>query len=92
MDKINCIKKIQSIDYLLFVNDNIVDDNGYMLQQKVVDFGYAHTIHKSQGSTFENVLINDIDIENCSDEKVKRQLRYVGLTRAKKTAIIISKK
>lgn len=92
LDKLNCIRKINAIDNLLFVNDNVKDSNGYLLQQKVIDFGYAHTIHKSQGSTFEHVLINDIDINNCSDETIKRQLRYVGLTRARQTAIIITKK
>lgn len=91
LDKIECVKKINAIDEFLFVNDNVKDDRGYMLQQKVIDFGYAHTIHKSQGSTFEHVLINDIDIDNCSDDKVKRQLRYVGLTRAKQTVNIITK-
>lgn len=92
MDKLKCTQKINEIDNLLFVNDNVKDTNGYLLQQKVIDFGYAHTIHKSQGSTFEHVLINDIDICNCSDETIKRQLRYVGLTRARQTAIIIAKK
>lgn len=92
MEKVDCIKKINAIDNLLFVNDNVKDVNGYMLQQKVIDFGYAHTIHKSQGSTFENVLINDIDICSCPDETVRRQLRYVALTRARKTVTIITNK
>ena len=72
------------------MNDTIKDDNGFVLQQKVIDYGYAHTIHKSQGSTFENVLINDNDINICDDETTKRQLMYVALTRARQKAIIIT--
>ena len=83
--------KINELEDLLFVNDNIIDVYGNVLQQKVVDFGYVHTIHKSQGSTFENVLMNDIDIENnCNDKMTKKQLRYVGLTRARKKVMILT--
>ena len=89
-DKVKCTQKINAIDKFLFVNDTIKDDNGFVLQQKVIDYGYAHTIHKSQGSTFENVLINDNDINICDDETTKRQLRYVALTRARQKAIIIT--
>lgn len=89
-DKVKCTQKINAIDNFLFVNDTIKDDNGFVLQQKVIDYGYAHTIHKSQGSTFENVLINDNDINICDDETTKRQLRYVALTRARQKAIIIT--
>lgn len=85
------LEYISELDEMLFVNDNIRDWNGNLLVQKVIDFGYVHTIHKSQGCTFENVLINDIDIENnCHDRMIKRQLRYVGLTRAKKNVMILT--
>ncbi len=89
--KRECLDIINRLDELLFVNDNVIDVYGNVLQSKVVDFGYAHTIHKSQGSTFEHVLINDIDIENnCHDTMIKKQLRYVGLTRAKKLVAILT--
>ena len=85
------LNKLKVLDDYLFVNDNVYDVYGNLLQAKVVDFGYAHTIHKSQGSTFEHVLMNDIDIENnCHDPMIKKQLRYVGLTRAKKNVIILT--
>ena len=54
--------KINSIDSFLFVNDNIEDDKHNTLQAKTIDFGYAMTVHKSQGSTFTNVLMDDVDI------------------------------
>lgn len=90
--KIECTKMVNAIEQFLFVNETIKDDNGYVLQQKVIDYGYAHTIHKSQGSTFKNVLINDLDVDNCDDNVTKRQLRYVALTRASDRVMIITNK
>lgn len=91
-DKPNFIARINEIDYMLFVNDNIRDNYGFLLQGKVIDYGYAHTIHKSQGSTFNNVLINDVDICSCMDKKMRQQLRYVAITRASDNVNIIVKK
>ena len=87
----NILLQINALDDLLFVNDNVIDAFGNLLQQKMVDFGYVHTIHKSQGSTFENVLINDIDIDNhCKDKKTRQQLRYVAVTRARNKVMILT--
>ena len=92
MDKVKCLEKINAIDEFLFVNDNVYDKYGTLIQAKVIDYGYAHTIHKSQGSTFTHVLINDDDISKCLDKNVRKQLRYVAVTRAKKSANIITSK
>lgn len=92
LDKLKCLEKINAIDEFLFVNDNVHDKYGTLIQAKVIDYGYAHTIHKSQGSTFTHVLINDDDISRCLDKNVRKQLRYVAVTRAKKSANIITSK
>ena len=92
VDKLKCLEKINDIDEFLFVNDNVYDRYGTLIQTKVIDYGYAHTIHKSQGSTFTHVLINDDDISRCLDKNVRKQLRYVAVTRAKKSANIITSK
>ena len=89
-DKLMCLEKINDIDTFLFVNDNVYDQFNTLIQVKVIDYGYAHTIHKSQGSTFTHVLINDDDISKCQDKNVRKQLRYVAVTRAKKSANIIT--
>lgn len=88
--KFNALQKINAIDEFLFINDNVKDQYDNIIQAKVIDYGYAHTIHKSQGSTFEHVLINDNDINKCLNEKNKKQLRYVALTRAQKSVSIIT--
>lgn len=90
-DKPNYLARINEIDEMLFVNDNIRDNYGFLLQGKVIDYGYAHTIHKSQGSTFNNVLINDVDICSCTDKKMRQQLRYVAITRASDNVFVICK-
>ncbi|MCM1217951.1 MAG: DEAD/DEAH box helicase [Lachnospiraceae bacterium] len=91
IERRKCLDYINELDDLIFVNDNVRDWNGYLIQSKVVDFGYAHTIHKSQGCTFENILMNDIDIShNCHDNMTRKQLRYVGITRAKKNVIVLT--
>lgn len=58
--------KINAIDSFLFVNDNIEDNSHNLLQSKTIDFGYALTIHKSQGSTFTHVLMDDVDVSRAS--------------------------
>lgn len=58
--------KINAIDSFLFVNDNIEDNSHNLLQAKTIDFGYALTIHKSQGSTFTHVLMDDVDVSRAS--------------------------
>ena len=57
--------KINAIDSFLFVNDNIEDSSHNLLQAKTIDFGYALTIHKSQGSTFTHVLMDDVDVSRA---------------------------
>ena len=91
LNRAKCLNYINRLDEYLFVNDNVLDWSGNLLVAKVVDFGYVHTIHKSQGCTFENVLINDIDIQNnCHNDMVQKQLRYVAVTRAKKNVVILT--
>ena len=49
---------------------------------------FAMTIHKSQGSEFEQVVI--VLPENTEVKLLNRQLLYTGITRAKEKALIIS--
>ena len=50
---------------------------------------YAMSIHKAQGSEFEEVLIC---LPESKNELVKKELLYTAITRAKKTASILSNK
>ena len=54
-----------------------------------IDYGYAHTIHKSQGGTYNEVMVIDAGINNiysrnnsAAASQKKSQLRYVAVSRA----------
>jgi hypothetical protein len=51
-----------------------------------VDFTHALTVHKSQGSTYDTVLIDTEDLAVCADKNYKLylQLLYVAISRASK--------
>ena len=63
--------------------------------EKDLDFGYACTAHKSQGSTLKNVFVDLSSFEVSSRAggyqrtREKNQLRYVAVTRASKELWLI---
>jgi exodeoxyribonuclease-5 len=86
--------------FLLFRNKylvhNNINDSVYEQQygeklfvtSKDIDYGYAITVHKSQGSTYENVYVDLRDIAKNFKTAEKRSLLYVALSRASKKAVI----
>lgn len=70
---------------------------------KNIDYGYAVTSHKGQGSTYKYVFVDYENMENPANNRVisdadvkyaieRQQLKYVGLSRASKIAFIFSRK
>ncbi len=51
------------------------------------ELAYAITIHKSQGSEFDNVLV--LLTDDVNNPLLSRQLVYTGVTRARKRAVIL---
>ena len=91
MQKGILLDSINELENFLFINDNLTGDQNNLLQAKVIDFGYAHTIHKSQGGTYTHVIMDDGGIESSrSSAEMKQQLKYVGVSRATDTVTIIS--
>ena len=76
--KKNYYAKINEIEEFLFVNDDLKDGK-YTLQSKVIDFGYAMTIHKSQGSTFTHVLMDDVDITKYTGNNSFEEISSIDL-------------
>ena len=60
-----------------------------VIKKKTFDYGYACTIHRSQGSSINNVFIDMKDIAICRDLIELRQLQYVSVSRAKTNAHIL---
>lgn len=48
-----------------------------------IDFKHATTIHKAQGSTYDNVFLDSRDLARCNDTNTLLRLWYVALSRAK---------
>ena len=58
---------------------------------KAIDFGYAHTIHKSQGGTYNKTMVFESSIDNTKfEEQTKQQLRYVAMSRAKQNVWVVT--
>ena len=56
-----------------------------------IDYAYAITSHKSQGSTYDMVIVDESDIMSVPiDNKSKSQSIYTGLTRAKNISMVIN--
>lgn len=57
-----------------------------------VDYGYAITVHKAQGSSYDKVIVYESDIMNISmnTNKEKSQAMYVAITRAKDKCFILN--
>lgn len=53
-----------------------------------VRYGYAITVHRSQGSTYDEVFVDSNDILTNREPRERLQCLYVAATRARKRAII----
>lgn len=49
----------------------------------VIRPSYALTVHCSQGSTIDTVIVDDADINKCPNISLRKKLRYVAYSRAK---------
>lgn len=61
---------------------------GRCVRKKSFDYGYAITVHKSQGSTYTNTFIDMKNLSGCRDSDVRHQLQYVALSRCSKNCNI----
>jgi exodeoxyribonuclease-5 len=65
------------------VGDNISPD---------INYGYAITGHKSQGSTYKHVIVHETDINANRKMKERNQIKYVALSRPTHTATVYTNK
>lgn len=83
-----------NIDNELNITKNLEDNQGRLKIRKAIDYGYAQTVWKSQGSTYSKVLIlsNEIDTVGYGRDvmQLRNELRYVAVSRAKNFVIINS--
>lgn len=87
------VEKINRIQNRIHTMRDIKDANGRLKLRKSFDYGYAHTIHKSQGGTYSKVLINDSSINTFgfndkNGQEVRQELKYVAVSRAKNYVMV----
>ena len=63
---------------------DIIWDNR-VIRCKSIDYGYAITSHKSQSSSFDDVVVDINNILLCKDMTEVRQMEYVALRKIRKT-------
>jgi exodeoxyribonuclease-5 len=63
----------------------------YALKERYADvkYNYALTVHKSQGSTFDNAIVIECDIKRLKNKLEKDKLLYTAVTRAKDKLFVI---
>lgn len=54
-----------------------------------LDFGYAITVHKSQGSSYDKALVYEEFLKGSSENENHRKWLYTAITRAKEKLIIV---
>ena len=65
--------------------------NGRIVRRKTLDYAYCMSVHKSQGSNLNTVLIDMDNILMCKHPELLRQLQYVALSRTKRDIGILIK-
>jgi len=74
---------------------NIYTPEGRLIVSKDIDYGFGLTVHKTQGSTFNNIFINLNDIVYNklgtlrADFNLRNRLLYVALSRASDAGFIL---
>lgn len=89
------------IDNKPFADAEVFADQ-YMVVEKDIYYGYSITAHKSQGSTYDSVYVDEYDFKKISNKwnyklraveqrhKERNQLKYVAYTRASKNLRIVT--
>ena len=74
-----------------FITPIDITYNGLTKIPKTIDYGYAHTIHKSQGGTYKYSYVLGDTIPRFREKESLGRLRYVAVTRAENASIILLK-
>lgn len=60
-----------------------------IIKHKTFDYGYAISVHKSQGCSLDNVCVDMRNINSCKDLNILRQLQYVSLSRTRNQVYLL---
>lgn len=83
-------------DNLLMTNIELYSNGTFREKWNIIakdlDYGYAITGHKSQGSTYTHVFVMENDINDNWLMKERNQIKYVALTRPSISATVLTTK
>ncbi len=79
--------------YFAFKGENLLmrdvrDNHGQLKCKKDLDYAYAITVHKAQGSTYDTVFIDMADINKNKNIVERNKLKYVALSRPRYLATV----
>lgn len=79
--------------YFAFKGENLLmrdmrDNHGQLKYKKDLDYAYALTVHRSQGSTFDRVFVDMADINKNKNIVERNKLKYVALSRPRYLATV----
>ena len=69
----------------------LMEDLAYPNVKRDIDFGYALTVHRSQGSTYNEVYVVEPDINKNRKNTERNQLKYVALSRPRQRAYVLNR-
>ena len=87
------LEMINALKGEVMCDRDVLDKYGNTILKKAVDFGYAITAYKSQGSTYKNVIIDKNNIDKVSgwDNDTKQKMYYTAVSRATTTATVLTR-
>lgn len=91
--KATILEALSQLESEIMCDRDITDQRGNTIIKKGLDFGYAITSHKSQGSTYKHVIIdkNDMDGAFGRDSATSQRMYYTAVSRATTTATVYTK-
>jgi ATP-dependent exoDNAse (exonuclease V) alpha subunit len=93
MKRFQCMESLNTV----YPNDLEIEIEGLscvayskFLPKKTIDYGYACTIHKAQGSTYDNIYLDGANVIKYTRQDLDTMYRllYVGLSRAATKAVL----
>ena len=72
--------------------EDIKDASGKLVVKKDIDYGYAITTHRAQGSTYTCVAVSENNLDTNKNHEERNKLKYVAFSRPTTRAIILSNK